>query len=633
MTQPSVALVSLPWTALGEPSLGLAVLRSVLDKAHIPCRVRHSNLFMLRHLKATTYLAIANTFALNDFVFSGVLDTALTGRQIRHLRTRVQEMLSIGLIDESANGGVDGVMQQVIDLRQQTVPAFLEAEAQEILRTGPTMVGLTCMFDQTIAAVALAKRIKQLRRGLLVALGGYAVRAPTGEAILSSFPWIDAICTGEGEHVIAELAWASVRGNLATVPGIMRRDGPLVVQNTPAAPVPMDSSPVPNFDDYFADLARLESEDKVRVEVDTLPYETARGCWWGERKHCTFCGIHDDDMKYRSRKSDTVVDSLTQLRDRYGISTFRFSDYILPNTYFKTLLPDLAERGAPFRLACEMKANSSVPKFALLAAAGFTEVQPGIESFSTDVLRKIDKGVTAAANVLTLVLGRRFQIHIHYNILYGFPDDSEQAYEEMIEQIPRLVHLDPPITRSTVQITRYAPLQADPKRFGIPAARYEPAYELIFSKDFETSTTLDLNAYCYYFERSYEPSVRLGALYTELVGLLDAWKAMQQQRRVELRVAGSGDLLYVIDSRTEPDRRFTLHGLAARVYSACADAPRTCQAIAAALAVDLAEVRGAMEELDRLQMVFRDRACFVGLGVPGEAPPPRKATERLWAVA
>src|SRR5689334_15780395 len=131
---PSVLLVSMPWTALGEPSLGLGVLRAVLDEHGVPCRVRHLNLFLLEHLQATTYLALANTFALNDFVFSAVLDGPATPHQRRWLRVKVAEMLTLGLIDQRRFGGVDGVARQVLRLRDDVVPRWLEAQADAVAR-------------------------------------------------------------------------------------------------------------------------------------------------------------------------------------------------------------------------------------------------------------------------------------------------------------------------------------------------------------------------------------------------------------------------------------------------------------------------------------------------------------------
>lgn len=311
----------------------------------------------------------------------------------------------------------------------------------------------------------------------------------------------------------------------------------------------MKLSKTPDFDDYFNDLRELEQRHRVKIAVDTLPLETSRGCWWGAVSHCVFCGINDEDLKFRARPAANTLGSLDQLRRRYRISSFRFSDYILPYEYYRTLLPMLGRRRRKFRLACEMKANSSAERFRLLADAGFREVQPGIESFSSDVLRKMDKGVTAVHNVQTLLLGKRNGITVHYNFLFGLPNDEVGEYERMEHDLPSLFHLDPPLSRTDVQITRYAPLQADPGRFGIPVARYEPSYEVIFSVAYRRRVGFELNDYCYYFERPFENSPRLQASYRRLIDIIDWWKRIHVERSVELTHREHGDGMMIIDTR------------------------------------------------------------------------------------
>ena len=39
----------------------------------------------------------------------------------------------------------------------------------------------------------------------------------------------------------------------------------------------------------------------------TLFLETSRGCWWGQRMHCTFCGLNGSGMVYRSAEANTAL--------------------------------------------------------------------------------------------------------------------------------------------------------------------------------------------------------------------------------------------------------------------------------------------------------------------------------------
>ena len=628
---PRVLLVSPPWTSLNEPSLGLSLLRSVLDNEHIPCRVFHLNIFTLEFLQAKTYTALARVYALNDFVFSGLLDPTVSPRQLRLLREKCSELIALGMIDHRQYGGVPGVMEQILRLRSEVVPQWIESKIQEMMRWRPTLVGFTCMFDQTIASAAISLRIKTFAPDTLIAFGGYAVRSPTGEMLMDAFPWIDAVCTGEGEPCIADLARASRNAgdghrDLSHVPNLVFRDAAgKLVESTPAKPVDMNTIPPPNFDDFYADIRRLRDECAIDVAVDRLPVENSRGCWWGAVHHCVFCGIHDDDMAYRARSADVVLQTLDHLSKRYGTNEFRFSDYILPHRYYSTLLPRLIERGSLYRLKCELKSNINDDNFELLAKSGFVEVQPGIESFCSSALRSMDKGVSGTQNVYLLLLARRYGIVILYNIIYGLPDDDPEGYEAMQRALPRLVHLDPPCTRARIQITRYAPMQADPKRFGFGSLRHERSYELIFSQEFVERSGFDLDRYCYMYEQPFEPSPRLARAYREIDAHCDAWSAAYSSRDVDLLydIDEAGGLL-VHDSREVPARIYRLNPNEATVLIA-AETPRAISSLKIELTgIPPLLLESILTGLDELGLLFQDDGKVVSLALDRSKVAPRR---------
>ena len=616
---PSVLLISLPWTTLNEPSLGLGILRAVLDGKGIPCRVVHLNLFLLEHLRAHTYSAIANVFSLNDFLFSGVLDPMISHKQERWLRLKTQNLLWYKVIDERQFGGLDGVIQQLLHLRQVVIPAWLAHWADELGRSNATLVGLTCMFDQTIPSIAFAYMLKQRAPDKLIALGGYAIRPPTGEAVLRAFSCIDVICTGEGEPVIEALAHASAGEiPLRDVPSILYRRPGGGISATPSAPLmDMNQIPIPNYDDFFADLKKLKELYQVEIDVDRLPIENSRGCWWGQTRHCVFCGIHDDDMAYRFREGICVLNVMDSMAESYGLHSFRFSDYILPYQYYRTLLPEMVRRGKPYQITSEIKSNINAQRFALLAAAGFNDVQPGIESFSSSVLRKMSKGVSAIRNVYVLLLGKMHGVAIHYNILYGLPNDEDQEYEAIIRALPRFFHLDPPSARVPLQITRYAPIQANPKRFGISSATYEPSYDLIFSESFLEKSGFDLNDLCYYFDRPFENSTHLNRLYREINRLVDIWKSEQARREVCLWYEEEQNGLKIFDSRSEPSTLTHLRTIEANVFLAASE-PISVENLWQQFMglIEREEFNEILKRLDVIGLIFQENGWIIGLALP-----------------
>ncbi|MEA2496611.1 MAG: hypothetical protein QOJ29_4522, partial [Thermoleophilaceae bacterium] len=269
--EPRVLLVSPPWTSLEEPSLGCAILKATLQQQDVECRVVHVNLFATEFLRQRSYWALARVFALNDFMFTGSLDPDVTTTQLRILREKCQHLCADGAVEVARFGGIDGLMETLLDLRARTIPAWIDKHAKQMLAWEPTLVGFTCMFDQTIASVAIAHRLRELGYSSLIAFGGYAVRPPTAHAVLTAFAWIDAVCVGEGEPVIGPLARQSVhaRPDLSLVPSLVYRGERDELLTSPAAPlVAMDGIPVPDYDDYLADLRRLRDEERVEVALD-----------------------------------------------------------------------------------------------------------------------------------------------------------------------------------------------------------------------------------------------------------------------------------------------------------------------------------------------------------------------------
>jgi ribosomal peptide maturation radical SAM protein 1 len=624
--KPSVLLLSMPWTAITEPSLGLAILKTQLTSERIACTISHLNLFLLKYMRASTYLGITNMYALNEFFFTRVFEETLAPAQLSELSTRVDDLLVYKHFgpDERYNTRA-AVAELYLRIRNEVIPKFLEDCLAVVAKSDATMVGFTCMFDQTIASLALAKLIREKFPNKMLVFGGYALEGPPGEQIIRSFDFVDCVAFGEGEKIIGKLARASVDPSLLEgIPNVLYRERPSrIIRKTtlPNIPINMDESPQPDFDDFFLDLERLKSEEQIEIKWKMLPIETSRGCWWGQRSHCIFCGIDDETMKYRQRSVENTLNLLNSLRKKYSTKYFRISDYILPHKYYKTLLPILAAipKEEKFVFTCELKANVSFEQFKLLRDAGFVEVQPGIESFSSQVLKKIEKGVTAIQNVFCLVLGVRFGIRVNYNFLFGFPNDDPEDYERMLSVIPQLYHLNPPSSRVEVAITRFTPLQSNPERFGLaPARKPNPGYNVIFSPEFLERHDLQMVNYCYYFEPTYEVSDLLKNFYRLLAFQIDNWRHLHSNRKVVLSFKLTDEEIIFTDSRYhEEPTELRFERKYAEVYLPCTEKIISVADLAETVAKASPELdtETILDHLTSERLIFREGNRLVALAV------------------
>ena len=70
--------------------------------------------------------------------------------------------------------------------------------------------------------------------------------------------------------------------------------------------------PIPDYRDFFEQFERSRFGRGWQPSVFV---ETSRGCWWGERMHCTFCGLNGATMTYRSKSAPRALAELTHLAD------------------------------------------------------------------------------------------------------------------------------------------------------------------------------------------------------------------------------------------------------------------------------------------------------------------------------
>ncbi|MFE2151521.1 RiPP maturation radical SAM C-methyltransferase [Streptomyces lavendulae] len=652
-----IALVSMPWAPPNEPCLGLSILKACLTRADLSARVFHFATDLLRWLKYDTYQFLSDWWGLNEFLFTGTLDPSLGEKQKAAVVQRILTYWKAGDgYQHDAYPTPDSILDLFMSVRHEVIPQFLDEAADRILLSGARIVGFTCLFDQTMASLALATKLKALKPELTVVFGGYALEGSPGRTVAQAFPCVDHFVVGDGEQAIVDLAChilgkpslqqsrtpTPLRSLLpltpsdssrpiagtdflgsGTAPNVTAEKASLASQKIIHAPkYALNDSPIPDYDDWYEDLSLLERSHGIRVNTEVLPVESSRGCWWGQSKHCVFCGIDDETLKYRHKDASVTLDMLKELRARYGNATFRFSDYIMPKAYYTDLLPQLAQCRPRFRLHSEIKANHPPERIQLLVDAGFIAVQPGVESFSTSVLRSMDKGVRGIDNACLIKTGYNARLAIYYNILYGLPGDSTRAYEEMLGMIPRIYHLMPPASRTETVITRFAPLQVDPARFGISSNPvHHECYDALFSDQFLRRTGFSLDDYGYYFDRNFTFSPELKALYSQLVFQVDHWKKLHQTRFVELSFESIDASLKIKDSRfSAAADEYVLSREASLLYEKVEHRPisfdRVCAKLRSVGRLTVSEAEAGLAELEQRRLIWKEGELIFGLAVP-----------------
>ena len=551
------------------PALGLSLLKPLLEAAGFAVDVHYGTLAFAEVIGPDAYERISDSSSdllLGDWVFADAIrtrDEAAIAEYVDALRRRRR---GLRLAKEAVRA-------------RALAPAFVARFVDKLLESDPLVVAFTSTFAQNAASLAAAALLKARRPGVKIVFGGANCEGEMGLELLRRFPFIDAAVSGEGESVAVELfkrltdraqlaggtefpSGPSGRVDLSGLKGVYSQDDPPDrVPETTARIADLDELPIPDFHDFIEAVANLGPG--ARDLEPHLLVEASRGCWWGEKHHCTFCGLNGSALTFRSKSAERFVEELLFLSEEYRTNGFMAVDNILDHRYLKTALPMLAERGAGINLFFEVKSNLRREQVELLHGSGVRAIQAGIESLDSSVLALMRKGVTGIQNVQLLRLCKEFGIRVSWNMLYGFPGEDPEAYARMAKQLPLLTHLRPPEMAARIRLDRFSPFFEEREALGVRNVRPMPAYEHVYGGSLESRSRL-----AYYFEFDYADARDVDSYVGPLRAAVDEWRRTHEES--DLALIDGGDDLLLVDRR--PSARtgmVLLSGLERAVYLAC----------------------------------------------------------------
>lgn len=600
-----IALVSMPTLAARFPSFQLALLKPTLEKAGF--RVDPFSLFLNFGQRVGWNLNDTVSNLYPSMIGEWLWGKAAFGDFASEPDYLEQFDYNLGNICRKARCTTGDLLK----IRHTTTFEFLDWCVESIDWSQYAFVGFTVVFQQMVASMALAKRLKAKYPKLPIVFGGATFEDELAEQVLTHCPYVDVVNCGDGDLTLPELATRLAnRLPLTGMPGAMhRKGGQLAYAGRAPNLEELDLTPIPDFDEYFATRRSTryeESEDRFEV---LLPIETARGCWYGMKNHCTFCGLNRSGMEFRQKSAENVLEMLKALSRRYGIVHFSAIDNILAPEYAQKLFGRLAEEKSDFRLHYEVRPNLSRSQLKLLRLGGLDSVQPGVESLSTHVLTLMKKFTTGMKNLELLKWTTYYGIDNQYNLLYGFSGETAEDYASQALLIPKLAHLQPPYCMAPARADRGSPMYERPTEHGLEKLRPDAVYRFIYPPQF------DLQKISYFFEDD-RPSLPPPAAYADCIGQVDAWKARWETGpRPSLTYVKGWGTITIHDRRDNAVDTTRLDDRGARLYELCGDARRH-EELVNAFDGDSVWVDGMLGELCELELIVHLDDKYLALALP-----------------
>jgi len=567
-----ITLINMPFANLSIPSIALTQLKAVVESRfteQVSINLLYLNHDFANYLGLDLYDLIVNSkesqnSGLGDWFFRQTAFPSLPDNAgvylSRYFPVHTDQMSQLkALVLEKRRG----------------LSSFLESLIRKYSLDQKELVGFTSMFMQNVASFSVARKIKDKNKDVTTIMGGANCESPMGQVIVRHVDAVDYVFSGPGlksfpefvEHQLAHEAWkcGSIKG-VFTKKNYMFQSGPEAIGEELSIDVPIDL-------DYGPFVNTLSKSFPKRQVDPILLFETSRGCWWGERAHCTFCGLNGTTMGYRAMNPELALkqfDSLFTYASK--VSRLEAVDNILPREYLKEVLP-FVQTPENVEIFYEVKADLTESDVQVLAKARVKQIQPGIESLATSTLKLMKKGTSAFRNLALLKFCSMYDIEPAWNLLIGFPGEGAPVYEKYVNDLPLLVHLFPPSGVYPVRFDRYSPYFVKAGEYGLDLHPLD-YYPLIYPFPQDAIDNL-----AYYFSDRHIQSEYVQTMSKWITKIrekvdrwIESWNSDHGRPKLFLRQNGKQSVVY--DSRSQEVAEYPLGANNTRALRYLAVKPR-----------------------------------------------------------
>ena len=470
-TQKSVLLLSMPFAGITIPSIQLPILEGYLKHRDINVKSKH------------LYLKAAEIYGLENYNFLLNPPNDSYNAQLffskyvfpEHWKKTKEKILEF--FNKKIHGNND--KNTSFEKYSELTDIFYNWSFKNVGWGNYDIIGFTLNYGQLLPSLSIAKKIKILDPNKKIIMGGSRTVDNVGINILKSFEFIDFVVSGDGEEALYLLA--SDFNNYKKIPRLIYRDGKEVIWNRSDEIVDINKLTLLDFDSFYYDLSKTSEEIQQYFSLyGKLPIEISRGCWWNK---CSFCNLNIQHQIYREKNVHKIVEEINYLSEKYKILSFQMIGNTLPKDY-PNLIKKIKNLGKDFTFFVEARAGHLKNKdYYFLKEAGFSAIQTGIETFSSNYILKMNKGARVIDNIASLKFCKENGIINSYNFIINYPNEDAIDFDETKKNIQNFKqYLDPPQI-SYLIVGFGSPIYRNPEEYNIKNFEYTEIDKILFPEE------------------------------------------------------------------------------------------------------------------------------------------------------
>ena len=330
---------------------------------------------------------------------------------------------------------------------------FIGDITDRIIESQPKLVSFYTLWPYYHTMLRIAQVLKQRRPDIAVAFGGPQSSA-TAKETMEAMPFVDYICTGEGEGTIVPFAADFLAGKRPEVAGLWYRENgkPMFA----GGELPLSNlDELPRWDDRLYLHLYDVNDPFLRSRYYYMPIDAGRGCPYS----CTFCCTsHFWRRTYRLKSPQRIVSDIRYYNEKFGIRSFWFSHdaFTTKKQLVSEVCDHILESGLDIVWKCTARIDCISEELILkMKQAGLIHIELGIETGSKRMQKLVNKNLdlNRARQMIRFLLDNGLTVGLFF--MYGLPDETEEDLQQTLQLLFDLQDMG--VTHTSMSFCKFNP--------------------------------------------------------------------------------------------------------------------------------------------------------------------------------
>ncbi|MFH1282517.1 MAG: radical SAM protein [bacterium] len=315
----------------------------------------------------------------------------------------------------------EGFKIKIIDLNISDERQYILDNREHIL-----FIGITAMTGYQIrSGLDFAEAVNEISKIIPIVWGGVHVSLLPEQSLQNDL--LDIVVIGQGELTLLELAKRLQKNeSMHEQKGIGFKENGKIILNSANKFVALEDLPEMPYELVDVDLYMQKQQEVYGCRQ--FPYVSSMGCPY----RCTFCAPSTIAPHWSSLSASRVLNELGKLIKKYSIDEILFYDqeFFINKKRSLEIAESILKRNLNIQWESQIRVNilasMKLNDLLLLKKSGLKQVDMGVESGSSVMLKRINKSITIKQVLKCIKLIKNAGLECCCNFIYGLPKETKK---------------------------------------------------------------------------------------------------------------------------------------------------------------------------------------------------------------